>query len=82
MFLSIVRDDLHAEHYLKLAREISMGKSWTAKIELGPDQHTIFTESSVLICKALLMQAKKIMDTHPQYAASICTIARKRALDG
>lgn len=59
-----------------------MGKSWTARKELGESEHTVFTESCTFLYKALLEEAKPLINTNPSKGQRICTIARRRANDG
>lgn len=77
-----MKDNQRAKPVLKVCREISMGRSWTAKNELGENQLTIFAEACILLYKALLTEATNMMKKSPQHAGRICSIARKRALDG
>lgn len=77
-----MRDPQRASTYLKQSREISMGKSWTAKRELEGAQHTIFTESCTFLYRALLEEAKGLINVSPSKGQRICTIARRRANDG
>lgn len=77
-----MRDPQRASVYLKQSREISMGKSWTAKKELGGAQHTVFTESCTFLYRALLEEAKGLINASPSKGQRICTIARRRANDG
>lgn len=59
-----------------------MGKSWTAKKELGGVQNTVFTESCTFLYRALLEEAKSMINISPSRGQRICTIARRRANDG
>lgn len=71
-----------AKEHLSTSRQLSTGKSWTAKREMGYHQDTIFVESCILLYKALLKEAKQILTYEPLKAARVCAIARKRAADG
>lgn len=75
-------DSDRAKEELIAARQLSTGKPWTAKKEIGYKQETIFVESCILLYRALLAEAKEVMKCDPLKAARICAIARKRANDG
>ncbi|KAF2882661.1 hypothetical protein ILUMI_23525 [Ignelater luminosus] len=74
-------DPDRAKEELIAARQLSTGKPWTAKKEIGYKQDTVLIESCILLYKALLAEAKEVMKYDPLKAARICAIARKRAND-
>ncbi|KAK9704568.1 hypothetical protein QE152_g27799 [Popillia japonica] len=66
---------------LKEARYLSNGHSWTAAKYLQCSQKTVFVESCLGLHKALLSQAKIVMNYDPEHAIILCARARRRAYD-
>lgn len=77
-----MNDHQRAKTYLQQSRDLSMGRAWTAKKELDEKERTVFVESCILLYKAMIREILVMMYIDPQRAARMCSIARKRALDG
>lgn len=67
---------------MRICRELSIGRKWTAKDILQIPQSILFIECCSLLYRALLIIARKVKQDDPLKAVKICTIAQKRAIDG
>ncbi|CAG2065735.1 unnamed protein product [Timema podura] len=76
-----VGDVERAKTHLKIARELSAGKSWRATKELGQPQDTIYIESNSILYKALIELGVRARKTDPLIAVKLCTQAHRRALE-
>ncbi|XP_032665478.1 uncharacterized protein LOC116841535 [Odontomachus brunneus] len=80
LFEQLQNTEESLEH-LKVAREVSKGKSWNASKLTGREEQSIFRECNVLLYKTLLMHARQAKPDQPDIAVKACTEALARATD-